>query len=141
MYPKPDQSSPCPHPTSSRSILILSSHLCLGSPSGLFPPDFPTKILYAILASNTFPAHLILPDSVTQIIFGEEYRSVSSSLCSFTALPSYHVSLRPKYPPQNPILKRPQPTFLPQYECPSFMPIQNNRQNYSSVHLNLIIFG
>jgi len=38
-YPKPDQSSLCPsHPTSWRSISISSSHLCLGIPSGLFPP-------------------------------------------------------------------------------------------------------
>ena len=35
-----------PHPTSWRSILILSTHLRLGPPSGLFPPDFPTKTLY-----------------------------------------------------------------------------------------------
>ena len=28
-----------PHPTSWRSILILSTHLCLGLPSGLFPSD------------------------------------------------------------------------------------------------------
>jgi len=28
-YPDPDKSSPCPHPTSWRSILILSSHLRL----------------------------------------------------------------------------------------------------------------
>jgi hypothetical protein len=28
-YPEPAQSSPCPHPTSWRSILILSSHLLL----------------------------------------------------------------------------------------------------------------
>jgi len=35
-----------PHPTSWRSVLILSTHLCLGLPSGLFPSGFPTKTLY-----------------------------------------------------------------------------------------------
>jgi hypothetical protein len=38
------------HPLLSlRSILILSIHLGLGLPSGLFPSDFPTNILYAFL--------------------------------------------------------------------------------------------
>ena len=32
-----------PHPTSWRSVLILSTHLGLGLPSGLFPSGFPTK--------------------------------------------------------------------------------------------------
>ena len=35
-----------PRPTSWRSILILSTHLCLGLPSGIFPSGLPTKTLY-----------------------------------------------------------------------------------------------
>ena len=40
-----------PHHTSWRSILILSTHLGLGLPSGLFPSGFPTKTLYTPLSS------------------------------------------------------------------------------------------
>ena len=86
---------------------------------------------------STCPTHLILFDFISRRIYGEQYRSWTSALCKFSPLPCYLVPLRPKYSPQHPILKHPQPTLFPQYERPSFTPIQNNRQDYSSVYLNL----
>jgi hypothetical protein len=53
----------------------------------------------------------------------------------------YLVLVRPKYLPQHPIVQHSRPTFLPQCERPSFTPIQNNRQIYSSVYLDLYFFG
>ena len=70
--------------------------------------------------SATCPTHLILLYFITQSIFGEGYTSLSFSLCGFSPLPCYLVPLRPKYSPQYPILKHPQPTFLPQCERPRF---------------------
>ena len=78
------------HPTSWRSILILSTHLSLGLPSGLFPSGFPTKTLYTPLSSPiraTCPAHLIILDFITRTILGEEYRPFSSSLCNLLHSP------------------------------------------------------
>ena len=78
------------HPTSWRSVLILSTHQRLGLPSGLLPSGFPTKTLYTPLSSPiraTCPAHLILLDFITRTTLGEDYKSFSSSLCNLLHSP------------------------------------------------------
>ena len=87
--PSPVQSI-YPYPTSWRSILILSTHLRLGLPSGLLPSGFPTNTLYTTLSSPiraTCPAYFILLDFITRTILGEEYRSFSASLCNLLHSP------------------------------------------------------
>jgi len=69
-----------------KSILILSSHLHLDLPSGLFPSCFHIKTLYKPFHSPiraTCPAYLILLYFVTRAELSEQYRPLSYSLCSF----------------------------------------------------------
>jgi hypothetical protein len=68
------RSSPCHHPTSRRSIVILFSHVRLSLLTGHLPVAFPTNTLYASLLTlirATFPGHLIIFYFITWIIFGE----------------------------------------------------------------------
>ena len=60
-----------PHPTSWRSILILSTHLHLGLSSGLFPSGFPTKTLYTP-SSHPYAPHAQLI-SFFSILSPEQY--------------------------------------------------------------------
>ena len=70
-----------PNPTSWRSILILSSHLRLGHPSGLFPSGFPTSTLHTPLPSpiratvvrthfSEFVFQVVLLTSLTACFYG-----------------------------------------------------------------------
>ena len=63
------------HPTSWRSIVILSAHLRLSLPGGLFPSGFPNKTLCTPILSPisaACSAHLILLDLITRKILDEE---------------------------------------------------------------------
>jgi hypothetical protein len=82
------QSMP-PHPTCWISNLILSSHLHLGLPSGLFGSDFPTK---NPAYTSTLPHMCNTPRPSNsrcdpRRIFCKKYRSPSSSFCSFLHSP------------------------------------------------------
>jgi hypothetical protein len=80
--PCPDsgQFSPCSHPTSCRSVSILSSRVDVGIATGL---SFRFHHQNPVCTSHLYRTCYISFFFLTRIIFGEHYRSLSSSLCSF----------------------------------------------------------
>ena len=136
--PEPARSSPYPH--FPKIILLLSSPLCLGFPSGLIPLGFPTKILYMPLLSPTCatcPFHLILLDFITRTLLGKAYRSLSYSLCGFLHSPVTSSLLIP-----NILLSTIFSNTVSQCSCLNVSdqvshPYKINRQNYSFVYPNL----
>ena len=126
-YPKPHQSNPC------SSIPLLEDSFQYFPPIQVWnfvrsphqnpvctPPVSHTRHMPR-------PSHSSWFEHLNNIRCGLQIMKlliiVSSQLTCYLDL------LRPKYPPQHPILEHPQPTFLPQCERPSFTPTQNNRLN------------
>ena len=90
------------HHTSWRSILISSSHLRLGLPSGLFPSGFPATTLYTSLLTCYIPrsshftwyCHLNTGVQIIKLLVMQS-----------SPLPCYFVPLGPKDLPQDHFLK------------------------------------
>ena len=95
-----------PHPTYSRSILILSTHLRLGLASGQLPSGFPTKTLYTP-SPHPYAPHA-QPISFFSILSPTQYWVRSTNHLA----PRYAVSSIPPLPrpssPQRHVLKHPQ---------------------------------
>ena len=94
------------HPTSWRSILILSSHLRPDLPSVLFPSGFPTKnpVCTTPLPHTCYmfrPSHSSRFDHPKDIWCGVQ---IITLLMQFSPVPCYLVPLNPKYSPQHPTL-------------------------------------
>ena len=93
-----------PHPTSWRSILILSSHLHIGSPRWSHSLRFPHQnpVYHSPLPHTRYmprPSHssrFYHPNNN-----GEQYRSISSSLCRFLHPPVTLSLLGPKSAPHS----------------------------------------
>ena len=89
-YPEPARSSPYPH------IPLPNIHINIITPSTLMSPKWslslkfpPPKPCISLSSPHTryMSVHLILLDFITRTIYGEQYRSLSSSLSSFLHSP------------------------------------------------------
>jgi len=117
-----------PHPTSWRFVLILSTHLRLGLPSGSYSPVSPPRPYTPHFLTHTrytpSPSHS--SRFITRTILGEEYKSFSSSLCNLLHYPVTSSLLGPNILLNTMFNKHPHLPFLPQYQRPSSTPIKNN---------------
>ena len=142
-YPKPPPSSPYPfiplpedptlyyHSSIYAWVLQVESFPQISPTKPYIRPSFP-------LVRTTCPVHLILLELIAWTLLRWGVQIIKLLIMQFFPLPCYLVPLRLKYS-HHPFLKHPQPAFLPHCERPSFTLI-HNRQNYSSVYLNLKIF-
>jgi hypothetical protein len=103
------------HPISLTFILILSSHLCLGLASGLFPSGFPAKTLDTFFfcpIHATCPVHRVLIWSPDLHLMSTTHKAPHYVLFSVSC---HLLPLSPRCLPQHPVLEHPQPVMFSLY--------------------------
>ena len=123
-----------PNPTSWRCILLLSSYLRPGLPSGSFPHSAPPKPCKRLSRLPYMPHAPPIPFFWIWSLEGDLVKSTNHKVSRYVAISTS--LLGPCLPP-HPFLEHHQPVFLPQCDRPGFTSIQNNRQNYGSACCNL----
>jgi hypothetical protein len=135
-FPEPHQSNPS-HPIPSYLCKIHFNIVHL-------PSSWSSQWSLSFWLSNQYPICIpLLPHSCYMPCpshppwLDHSWRRVQVTklhIMQFSPISRHFISLRSKYSPQHPVLKHPQSTFFPQYQRPSFTPIQNHRQNYTFVY-------
>ena len=124
--PHSQEPANCPYPEPDRSSPYTPISL-LGDPFKYYPSIY-VWIIQVVLFTQVSPQkpcmHLSNPDMCYMPC--PSYYNIRWGVQSIK-LPCYLIPLKPKYPPQHPILENPQPTFLPQCEWPSFPVLQTQR--------------
>jgi hypothetical protein len=139
-YPEPDQPIP-PNLTYLSYIVTLSSHLCLGLPSGLFPSGFPTNshmhssspfVLHALVISSaltwSFSIYLAKSTSYKPPHYTVFFNLLSLHLSSVQIFSSAPCSQTSSFCV---------PTLMSHTKFHTH--IQSHRQNYSFVYSNFYV--
>ena len=92
-------------PISLRNILILSSHLRLGLPKGLFPASVPTFFQSGYLTCPSQSSSLNYSGYISFSVQTMKFLFVETSPLTIC------IPLGSKYSPQDPVFKYPFPTF------------------------------
>ena len=120
-----------PHPTSSRSVLILSNPSTARSHKWSLSLRFPHQApIHAPLLTYTrrMPSQSHSSRICHLHNIGWGVQIILLLVMQSHSFRRYLVPPRSKYSPQHHVLKHPQLSFLPQCQRPSFTPIQNTRQ-------------
>jgi len=135
-----------PHSVPMTPSNFLKVHLNIILPSMSWSPQWPPSLwlphqhpVHTSILPHT--RHIPCPPHSSRFYhphnIGWAVQIIQLLVMQLSPFPCHLIPLRSKYSPQHPILKHPQPVFLPQCQRPGFTPIQNHRQNYSSIYLDL----